>query len=147
MVCSNCIEPMWSYLAPAHPRPLQTDNGRNVLPPVQSCTSNILKLCPSALTHHRQKMVGFGPKSYSARPRLIFFCCIPHQYLCCHPRIISFQTPMLRSFILLTLIFTFFLHKTIWHQDTTTDKLASRFQNRQFCTEHAVFLCSITTER
>ena len=87
------------------------------------------------------------PKSYSARPRLIFICCIPHQYLCCHPRIISFQTPMLRSFILLTLIFTFFLHKTIWHQDTTTDKLASRFQNRQFCTEHAVFLCSITTER
>ena len=76
-----------------------------------------------------------------------FICCIPHQYLCCHPRIISFQTPMLRSFILLTLIFTFFLHKTIWHQDTTTDKLASRFQNRQFCTEHAVFLCSITTER
>ena len=66
VVCSNCIEPMWSYLAPAHPRPLQTDNGRNVLPPVQSCTSNILKLCPSALPHHHKK-----PKSYSTRPRLI----------------------------------------------------------------------------
>ena len=64
--CSNCIEPMWSYLAPAHPSPLQTDNGRNVLPPVQSCTSNILKLCPSALPHHHKK-----PKSYSSRPRLI----------------------------------------------------------------------------
>ena len=44
----------------AHPSPLQTDNGRNVLPPVQSCTSNILKLCPSALPHHHQKIVGFN---------------------------------------------------------------------------------------
>ena len=42
------------------------------------------------------------------RPSSIdFICCIPHQYLCCHPRIISFQIPMLRSFIWLTLIFIF----------------------------------------
>ena len=66
VVCSKCIEPMWSYLAPAHPRPLQTDNGRNVLPPVQSCTSNILKLCPSALPDHHQKMVGFKPNPTTA---------------------------------------------------------------------------------
>ena len=66
-----------------------------------------------------------------------FICCIPHQYLCCHPRIISFQTPMLRSFILLTLIFTFFctrqfgtkiLQQTSWHQGSKTDNFAPNMQ-------------------
>ena len=130
---------MWSYLAPAHPRPLQTDNGRNVLPPVQSCTSNILKLCPSALPHHHKKL-----KSYSTRPRLISSAVFLINICVAILESSHFRHPCcVLSFCLLWYLH-FFLHKTIWHQDTTTDKLASRFQNRQFCTEHAVFLCSIT---
>ena len=105
----------------AHRRPLQTDNGRNVLPPVQSCTSNILKLCPSALPHHHQKMVGFRPKSYSVRPRLILSAVFLIN--CCHPRVISFHFRYpcrVLSYCLLWYSYSF-----------AQDDLAPRCKNRQ----------------
>ena len=89
------------------------------------------------------KMVGFRPKSYSARPRLILSAvfliniCVAilasshFRYPCC-----------VLSYCLLWYLYFF-----CTRQDAKTDKLASRFQNRQLGTKHAMFWCNITTER
>ena len=72
------------------------------------------------------------------RPSSIdLICCIPHQLLPSSCHLISFQIPMPRSFILLTLIFIFFCTRrfgtkmqkqTSWHQGFKTDNWAANMQ-------------------